>query len=120
MAEESTDEEAQRVFEALDNVEAMSDPLARARVIGRLLKDQAERNKRFMEFRRAVVLELRAQQPPVPYRRIASELGVSLGTVQDIERGAAKWSARRTKGDERDNTSGGGSNGAPGRAGQGD
>lgn len=82
------------MLEALNAVETMSDPLERARVIGRLLKDQAERNKRFTEYRRQVVLELRAQTPPVPYRRIAAELGVSLGTVQDIERGAAKWSAR--------------------------
>lgn len=95
MAEEPIEEEAQRVFDALDAAEAMPDPLARARVIGRLLKDQAERNKRFKEYRRQVVLELRAQKPPVPYRRIATELGVSLGTVQDIERGAARWSARQ-------------------------
>ncbi|MDT9688175.1 hypothetical protein Q5762_07365 [Streptomyces sp. P9(2023)] len=94
MAEEPIEEEAQRVFDALDAAEAMADPLARARVIGRLLKDQAERNKRFTEYRRQVVMELRAQVPPVPYRKIASELGVSLGTVQDIERGAAKWSSR--------------------------
>ncbi|WP_327162080.1 hypothetical protein [Streptomyces zaomyceticus] len=99
MAEDPIEEEAQRVFEALDSVEAMPDPLERARVIGRLLKDQAERSKRFTEYRRAVVLELRAQTPPVPYRRIATELGVSLGTVQDIERGAAKWTARKAKGD---------------------
>ncbi|MCX5229697.1 hypothetical protein [Streptomyces sp. NBC_00233] len=99
MAEEPIEEEARRVFEALDGAEAMADPLARARVIGRLLRDQAERNKRFMEYRRQVVLDLRAQTPPMPYRRIAAELGVSLGTVQDIERGATKWS-RRPKAEE--------------------
>lgn len=94
MAAESIEEEARRVFEALDEAEAMTDHLARARVIGRLLKDQAERNKRFMEYRRKVVLEMRAQTPPVPYRKIAEELGVSLGTVQDIERGAKRWTKR--------------------------
>ncbi|WP_165371926.1 helix-turn-helix domain-containing protein [Streptomyces sp. L-9-10] len=95
MAEEPIEEEAQRVFEALDGAEAMTDHLARARVIGRLLKDQAERNKRFQEYRRKVVLDLRAQG--VSYRKIAAELGVSLGTVQDIERGATRWTTRPKK-----------------------
>lgn len=100
MAEEPIEEEAQRVLGALDEVEAMTDDLARARVIGRLLKDQAKRNKRFLEYRRKVVLGLRAQNPPVPYRKIAQELGVSLGTVQDIERGAARWDSRPKKAEE--------------------
>jgi hypothetical protein len=30
---------------------------------------------------------MRAQTPPVSYRRIAAALGVGLATVQDIERG---------------------------------
>ena len=86
MAEkESIEEEAQRVFDALDAVEAMTDPLARARVISSLLKDLTERNKRLKEQRREVVLNLREQK--VSYRKIATALGVSAGTVQDIERG---------------------------------
>ncbi|SES03853.1 helix-turn-helix domain-containing protein [Streptomyces qinglanensis] len=95
MTEEPIDQEAQRVFDALDEVEAMTDPLARARVIGLLLKDQAKRNKKFHEYRRQVVLELREQK--VPYRKIAEQLGVSLGTVQDIERGAGRWTQRPRK-----------------------
>lgn len=83
--EEPIEEEAQRVVEALDAVEAMTDPLARARVISRVLKLQAERNKRLKEQRRQVVLELRSQN--VSYRKIAAALGVAAGTVQDIERG---------------------------------
>ncbi|WP_405391082.1 hypothetical protein OG596_26440 [Streptomyces sp. NBC_01102] len=100
MAEEPIEEEAQRVFDALDGAEAMADPLARARVVSRLLKDQASRNKRFMEYRRQVVLGLRAQDPPVPYRKIAAQLDISLGTVQDIERGSSRWATRPKKGDE--------------------
>lgn len=120
MTEGSIEEEARHVFDALDAVETMPDPLERARVIGRLLKDQAERNKRFMEYRRQVVLDLRAQKPPVPYRRIAAELGVSLGTVQDIERGAAKWSTRNAKGASRHgDTNGVRSDGEPGSSDQG-
>ncbi|RDG37508.1 helix-turn-helix domain-containing protein [Streptomyces corynorhini] len=83
--EESVEGEAQRVLDALDAVEAMSDPMAQARVISRLLKDQAERNRRLKETRRRVVLDLRERK--VSYRKIAAALGVSLGTVQDIERG---------------------------------
>ena len=78
-------EEAQRVFDALDAIEAMEDPVARARAISRLLKDQTQRTKRLKEQRREVVLELRRRK--VTYREIATTLGVSMGTVQDIERG---------------------------------
>ncbi|EGX60119.1 hypothetical protein SZN_09361 [Streptomyces zinciresistens K42] len=80
-------EEAQRVIEAMDAVEAVGDPAVRARAISEVLADQAERVKRWREDRRKVVLDLRAQQPPVPYRKIAALLGVSLRTVQDIEAG---------------------------------
>jgi DNA-binding transcriptional regulator YiaG len=80
-------EEAQRVIDAMDAVEAMTDPRERARAIGEVMADQAERGKRWRELRRQVVLEMRAQEPPVSYRKIAAALGVSLATVQDIERG---------------------------------
>jgi FixJ family two-component response regulator len=83
--QEGIEEEVQRVFSALDAVEQMSDPLARAKAVSRLLKDQVERNKRLKEMRRQVVIDLRAES--VPYRKIASLLGVSTATVQDIERG---------------------------------
>lgn len=97
MAEEQEAEEVvRRVRAALDAVEAMTDPVTQARVIGQVLKEQSERNKRFYEKRREVVLALRAQK--VSYRRIAAELGVSLGTVQDIERGAGRWTDRPGRG----------------------
>jgi hypothetical protein len=80
-------EEAQRVIDALNAVEAMTDPEERAKAIGEVMADQAERGKRWREMRRKVVLEMRAQNPPVPYRKIADTLGVGLATVQDIERG---------------------------------
>ena len=80
-------EEAQRVIEAMDAVEAMADPLERAKAIGEVMADQAARGKRWREMRRQVVLEMRAQTPPVSYRKIAAALGVGLATVQDIERG---------------------------------
>jgi DNA-binding transcriptional regulator YiaG len=80
-------EEAQRVIDAMDAVEAIPDPEARAKAISEVLADQAERAKRWREDRRKVVLNMRAQQPPVSYRKIAALLGVSLRTVQDIEEG---------------------------------
>jgi DNA-binding transcriptional regulator YiaG len=80
-------EEAQRVIDAMDAVEAMTDPEQRAKAIGEVMADQADRGKRWREMRRAVVLEMRAQVPPVSYRRIATALGIGLSTVQDIERG---------------------------------
>ncbi|MFF9138476.1 helix-turn-helix domain-containing protein [Streptomyces albogriseolus] len=75
------------MIDAMNAVEAMPDPLQRAKAIGEVMADQAERGKRWREMRRQVVLEMRAQQPPVSYRKIAEALGIGLATVQDIERG---------------------------------
>ncbi|MGW5509914.1 helix-turn-helix domain-containing protein [Streptomyces albogriseolus] len=75
------------MIDAMNAVEAMTDPLQRAKAIGEVMADQAERGKRWREMRRQVVLEMRTQQPPVSYRKIAEALGVGLATVQDIERG---------------------------------
>lgn len=81
-------EEAQRVINAMDAVEAIPDPEERARAISEVLADQAARAKKWREDRRQFVLEQRAKEPkPVSYRRIAAMLGVSLRTVQDIEAG---------------------------------
>jgi hypothetical protein len=80
-------EEAQRVIDAMDAVEAMTDPEQRAKAIGEVMADQAKRSKRWRQMRRKVVLDMRAQTPPIPYRKIADALGVGLATVQDIERG---------------------------------
>ncbi|UDM00057.1 helix-turn-helix domain-containing protein [Streptomyces longhuiensis] len=75
------------MIDAMDAVEAMPDPVERARAIGEVMADQADRGKRWREMRRTLVLEMRAQEPPVSYRKIAAALGIGLATVQDIERG---------------------------------
>lgn len=75
------------MIDAMDAVEAMTDPEQRAKAISELMADQAERGKRWREMRRQVVLDMRAQDPPVSYRKIAQALGLGLATVQDIERG---------------------------------
>ncbi|WP_329140971.1 helix-turn-helix domain-containing protein [Streptomyces sp. NBC_00670] len=89
--------EAQRVFDALSQVEAIEDPEERAVAISEVLADQAKREARLKALRREVVLQLRAQR--VPYRAIAARLKVSLGTVQNIERGhSGAWGTKpRTK-----------------------
>lgn len=94
-----TDEEAQRVLDALDAVEAIEDPVARARAVSALFKDQRERNPRLRADRDQTVRDLRKQQ--VSLRKIAERVGVSLGTVQDILRGhSGTWSSRPKQGDE--------------------
>lgn len=90
-------EEAQRVIDAMNAVEAMSDPEARARAIGEVLADQAARAQRWRQDRRETVLALRAQVPAVSYRKIAKLLGVSLRTVQDIEAGYSGSGKNRPK-----------------------
>ncbi|WP_432164888.1 helix-turn-helix domain-containing protein [Streptomyces sp. bgisy031] len=75
------------MIDAMNAVEAMPDPVERAKAIGEVMADQADRGKRWRELRRQVVLQMRAQEPPVSYRKIAAALGLGLATVQDIERG---------------------------------
>jgi hypothetical protein len=90
------DEEAQRVLEALDAVEAMEDPVARARAVSALFKDQRDRNPRLRAVRDQTVRDLRDQK--LSLRKIADRVGVSLGTVQDILRGhSGTWSSRPKK-----------------------
>lgn len=88
-------QEVQRVFDGLDAVESMEDSLEKAQIISRLLRDQTERTKRLKEHRRRIVLLLRSQK--VTYRGIAESLGVSIGTVQDIERGYSGSGKNRPK-----------------------
>jgi DNA-binding transcriptional regulator YiaG len=91
-------EEAQRVIEAMDAVEALADPERRARAISEVLADQNKRAKKWRDARRQVVLDMRNETPPVSYRKIAAALGVSLRTVQDIEAGySGSGSARPRK-----------------------
>lgn len=88
------------MIDAMNAVEAMSDPEARARAIGEVLADQAARAARWRKDRRETVLTLRAQDPPVSYRKIAKLLGVSLRTVQDIESGYSGSGKHRPKASE--------------------
>lgn len=91
-------EEAQRVINAMNEVEAIADPEERARAISEVLADQAARAKKWRDDRRQFVLEQRAKKPKaVAYRKIAAMLGVSLRTVQDIEAGYTGSGKNRPK-----------------------
>jgi DNA invertase Pin-like site-specific DNA recombinase len=89
-------EEVQRVVDAINAVRAIEDPVRRARGISELLKQQTEQDPKLREERRTIVLAMRAEE--VPFRKIATELGVSVGTVQDIVRGhSGPWGNRAKK-----------------------
>ncbi|MFJ8852332.1 hypothetical protein [Streptomyces sp. NPDC102437] len=92
-------EETQKVIEALKQVLEIEDPVARAAAISEVLTYVDKNAPKWREERRDVVLALRAQEPPTPYRKIAGMIKVSLGTVQSIERGhAGAWRTKpRTK-----------------------
>ncbi|MFJ4627126.1 helix-turn-helix domain-containing protein [Streptomyces sp. NPDC088847] len=87
MAEESAggEEEVRRVFDALEALKSMEDPKAQAKAITTFLKEQQARLKELSEIRRAYVLGQRAQK--VTRKQIASDIGASQSTVQDIELG---------------------------------
>lgn len=88
--------EARAVAEAMAAVEAIEDPERRARAIGEVTTIHAEFSARGREMRRATVLKMR--EDGVSYRKIATALGVSLGTVQDIERGhSGSWGTKPRK-----------------------
>lgn len=96
MAEDES-EEARGVSEALKRVEEIDDPVQRAVAISEVLRDYEERAPRLRNLRREAVLAMRAEG--ISYRKIAAKLGVSLGTVQNIERGhGSAWGTKsRTK-----------------------
>lgn len=89
-------EEVQRVVDAVNAVRAIQDPRRRARAITQLLRTRAEDESDLREERRTLVLQMRADK--VTFRDIAKELGVSVGTVQDIVRGhSGPWGRRPKK-----------------------
>lgn len=96
MADEPA-EETQKVIEALEQVTKIKDPVARAAAISEVLAYVDKHAPDWRKERRKVVLQLRADK--VAYRKIATMIKVSLGTVQSIERGhAGAWRTKpRTK-----------------------
>ncbi|MEV6738648.1 hypothetical protein AB0N14_17635 [Streptomyces sp. NPDC051104] len=108
MADEQAgvDEEAQRVFDALDDLMAMEDEGARARAISAVLRRQQDLIKRLSGVRRDYVLKQRAAK--VSVRKLAAELEVSPSTIQDIERGYSGSGKTRPRKEKDDATGSGG------------
>jgi DNA-binding transcriptional regulator YiaG len=94
MAEDRT-EEAHRVIDALDQVEAIDDPIERAVAASEVLADYKDRAPRLRELQRKAIEAMRAEEPPMSYRKIAARLKLSLGAVQNIERGhGSAWGTK--------------------------
>ncbi|MGA5599576.1 hypothetical protein ACPCUF_00820 [Streptomyces griseoincarnatus] len=117
MAEErDVTEEAQRVSEALQAIDEMDDPAQQARAITEVLRLQTAFTRTAKETRKAWVDQQRAAK--VPYRVIAETLGVSISTVQDIERGYSGSGKNRPRTGRR-KSAGNKSDGLDGQAGGG-
>lgn len=81
-----SDEEVQRVTDALDEIERIADPEARVRAKSRIMAEQVLRNRHWAEERRALIRRLHRDER-LSYRQIAARLEVKLSTVQDAFRG---------------------------------
>ncbi|MFG3371139.1 RNA polymerase subunit sigma-70 [Streptomyces sp. NPDC048156] len=91
-------EEAQRVFDAIDALKGIPDPIARARALTEVLKALPGQNKALKEARQSAVNEL-LQRPGASLRTVGAELGVSFSTVQDIAKGYSGSGKSRPKAD---------------------
>ncbi|MEU6929003.1 hypothetical protein AB0A05_07545 [Streptomyces sp. NPDC046374] len=98
-------EVAQRVFDALEALKSIEDEALRAREISTFLRAYGPKIKELSDLRRDFVLGQRAQE--VSVRKIATQIGVSPSTVQDIERGYSGSGKTRPR-KEKDGDGGGG------------
>lgn len=82
-------------MDALAGIDRIEDPVIRAATISEVLAFVRDKTPGWRTFQKQVVDGMRAQDPKVPYRKIASQLRTSLGTVQSIERGhAGAWGTK--------------------------
>ncbi|MFE1349549.1 hypothetical protein [Streptomyces sp. NPDC058757] len=89
-------EEVQRVFDAIDALDAITDPLERARALGQVLKALPDKNRALKAARQQAVAELMAR-PDASLRSVGAELGISFSTVQDIMKGYSGSGSKRPK-----------------------
>lgn len=79
-------EEAQRVFDAIEALQAIKDPIDQAKAVGEVLQGLPTHNKALKELRQAAVRELLAQ-PGASYRTVGAVLGIHFTTVRAIDQG---------------------------------
>jgi hypothetical protein len=79
------DEEVQRVFDAIDDVEQITDPEARSRARAQITAKTRELSAQWNAERAELAQQMQAEGESV--RGIAKRLGVKPGTVQDLLRG---------------------------------
>lgn len=97
MAEDDVTEEARRVIDALKQIDEMEDPVERAVASSEVLANYKDQAPQLREYQRQAIEAMRANK--VSYRQIADRLKLSLGAVQNIERGhGSAWGTKsRTK-----------------------
>lgn len=87
------------MFNAMEALEQITDPVQRARVLTEVLKGLPAQNKRLKELRQAAVRELLAR-PGASLRSVGAELDMKHGSVQDIAKGYSGGGKRRPKAEE--------------------
>lgn len=96
---EEVQEALTRTSAAIQRLKRLEDPVIQGREASRLLKDWQEHQPQLRDLRRSAVLAMRAQRPPVSYRKIAAAIGVSVARVQQIEVGETSHTrSRKTTG----------------------
>ncbi len=96
----SDDEEVQRVFDALDDVERIADPEARSRAQAQITAQTRERSAKWNADRAELAHRLRDEEGE-SVRGIAKRLGIKPGTVQDLLRGYKGSGQNRPPAEER-------------------
>lgn len=89
-------EEAHRVFDAMEALGQIADPVERARVLTEVLKGLPAHNRRLKEARQATFQELLAR-PGATLRSVGIELGINHGSVQDIAKGYSGSGTKRPR-----------------------
>lgn len=81
----SDEEEVQRVFDAIKDVEQIADPEARSRARAKITAKTRELSKEWNAERTELAVQMQSEGESV--RGIAKRLGIQPGTVQDLLRG---------------------------------
>lgn len=100
----SDDEEVQRVFDAIEDVDQIADPEARSRARARITAKTRELSSGWNAERAELAVQMKGEGETV--RGIAKRLGIQPGTVQDLLRGYKGSGQKRPLATERDDADG--------------